>query len=216
VQVQGWDKDVYSVSLCKAAAPGSDTEKLLPQIKLSLAGGELSVAGPSHDEDVATYLLIRAPKAAALDMHVQNGPMSLYDADGKITGRAVNGPVSAKGCTGDLDLSAENGPVSSEDNGGNLRLRSQNGPIDVSLSGDRWNGSGLEAHTVNGPVTLTLPQGYQSGVVVESDGHGPFSCHASACSEGRKTWSDNGKRVEFGSGPTKVHVSVVNGPVTVD
>jgi hypothetical protein len=52
-------------------------------------------------------------------------------------------------------------------------------------------------------------------VVLESDGHGPFSCHASVCSEGRKTWDDEHKRVEFGAGPTVIHVSTVNGPVTV-
>lgn len=216
LQVQGWDRDAYSVSLCKAAAPGSAAETRLPQVKLSLTGGELAVAGASHDEDMTTFLLIRAPKAAALDMHVENGPMSLYRADGKITGRAVNGPVSATGCTGELDLAADNGPVSSEDNSGTLRLRSQNGPIDVSLRGEQWVGSGLDAHTENGPVTLRLPHGYKSGVLVESAGHGPVSCHASVCSEARRTWNDDHKRIEFGSGPTKVRLSVVNGPVSVD
>ena len=194
----------------------TDAESLLSQIKLSFQNGELTVAGPSHDDAAATYLLVRAPKAAALDLEVTNGPLSVYHVAGKITARAQNGPVSASGCTGELDLSAQNGPVSSEDNSGRLRLHAQNGPVSVSLRGDVWIGPspGLEARAENGPVTLQIPRGYKSGVVVESTGRGPFSC-ASVCSEGRKSWDDDHKRVEFGSGPPMIRVSVGNGPVSV-
>jgi len=67
-----------------------------------------------------------------------------------------------------------------------------------------------------GPVELQIPSGYKSGVILESDGHGPFKCHSSVCSEGRKTWDDDRKHIEFGFGPTLVRVSTVNGPVSVD
>jgi len=53
-------------------------------------------------------------------------------------------------------------------------------------------------------------------VVVESEGHSPFQCQASVCSEGRKTWEEDVKRIEFGNGPAVVRVSTVNGPVSVD
>jgi len=65
-------------------------------------------------------------------------------------------------------------------------------------------------------VTVSIPSGYQSGVVVESEGHSPFQCQASVCSEGRKTWEEDVKRIEFGNGPAVVRVSTVNGPVSVD
>src|SRR5262245_43645656 len=42
VQVVGWDKDNYSVSLCKAVAPGA--ENLLSQIKLNVGHGEVGVS----------------------------------------------------------------------------------------------------------------------------------------------------------------------------
>ena len=53
-------------------------------------------------------------------------------------------------------------------------------------------------------MKLQIPSGYKSGVILESDGDGPFQCHSSVCSEGRKTWDDDRKRIEFGSGPTLV------------
>src|SRR5215475_14458576 len=46
LQVEGWDRDAYQVTLCKAAEAGSGAESLLAEIKLSFANGELTVSGP--------------------------------------------------------------------------------------------------------------------------------------------------------------------------
>lgn len=215
LQVQGWDQNTYSVTLCKAVRPGSDTDSLMSQIKMTLAHAELGVTGPASHGRWGAHLLIKAPRAAAMELNVHNGPLSLYQVEGNLKARAVNGPISVSGCKGDLNLTAENGPISLHDNSGKLYVQTQNGPITIELDGTTWSGAGLEAHANNGPVTLRVPSGYQSGVILESDGHGPFSCHASVCGEGRKTWDDDHKRVEFGSGPTVVHVSTMNGPVSV-
>lgn len=215
LQVEGWDQDSYSVTLCKAVEQGSDAENLLSEIKMTFSNGQLGVSGPSSHDRWTAHLLVKAPRAAAMDLHVNNGPMSLYQVNGNLKVRAVNGPITVRGCTGELDLSAENGPVSLEQNGGKQKVTTQNGPISIDLDGQNWSGAGLEAHATNGPVTLRVPSGYQSGVVLESDGNGPFSCRADVCNEGRKTWDEEHKRVEFGPGPTVVHVSAVNGPVTV-
>jgi hypothetical protein len=64
-------------------------------------------------------------------------------------------------------------------------------------------------------VAINIPQDYESSVVVESQGNGPLSCRAKACAEGRKTWDEERKRVEFGSGPAVIRVSTVNGPLSV-
>jgi len=215
VQVQGWDQNNYSVTLCKAARPGSEAENVLSQIKLTFSNGELGISGPSSRHQWSAHLLIKAPRSAAMDLNVHNGPMGLFEVEGNLKVHAVNGPITVEKCKGVLNLTAENGPISLEENSGKLNVRTQNGPITISLEGKSWNGEGLEAHATNGPVTLRVPSGYQSGVVLESDGHGPFSCAASVCNEGRKTWDENSKRVEFGSGPAVVKVSTVNGPVSV-
>src|ERR1700751_3911030 len=213
--IRGWDQNTYAVTLCKAARPGSDAESLLGQVKLTFAGGTLGVSGPGSHHEWSAYLLIKAPRGAALDLVVHNGPMDLYEVQGNVKARATNGPISVEGCKGELDLSAENGPISLQQNSGKLDVNTQNGPITIELEGTRWNGAGLQAHAHNGPVTLRVPSGYQSGVILESVGHGPFSCRASVCGEGRKNWDEEHKRVEFGTGPTVIRVSTVNGPVSV-
>jgi DUF4097 and DUF4098 domain-containing protein YvlB len=216
MQVVGWDKENYSVTACKAAALGDAAERLLSQITLSIEKGTVSTHGPSgEDEDWTVYLLIRAPKSAAIDLETMNGPISLYDVNGKLTAHAHNGPISLKNFSGDAEISALNGPISVEGSSGNVHIRTENGPISVDLKGTNWSGTGLSADAQNGPVTLSVPSGYQSGFVVETRNYTPMSCHASVCDNARKTWDDDHRRIEYGASPAVVHLSTVNGPVSV-
>jgi DUF4097 and DUF4098 domain-containing protein YvlB len=215
LQVEGWNNNDFSVTLCKAADPEGDAQNVLSQIHLTFQNGELGVTGPSSHDRWSAHILVKAPKGTSLDLRVKNGPMGLYNVDGNVKARAQNGPITVMGCSGNVDLATQNGPVTLEGNSGKLRVDAQNGPLTISLSGTNWNGSGIEAHANNGPLTLEIPSGYQSGVLVESEGRSPFQCHSSVCSEGRKTWDDDRKSIEFGSGPTVVHLSTVNGPISV-
>ena len=216
IDVEGWDKDSYSVTLCKGAEDGSDAQAILDQIHMSFQNGDLGVTGPLSHQHWAAHLLIRSPKASALELSLINGPLSLHQVDGQIQVRTKNGPVSVVGCSGELDLNAQNGPLTLEDNRGKQTVHVQNGPVTLALSGDSWDGAGLDAQGTNGPLTVRVPPGYKTGVLVQSEGNSPFECHASVCSEGRKTWDDDHKQIEFGSGPTLVRVSTVNGPVSVN
>ncbi len=216
LQVEGWDKNDYSVTLCKAADPDGNASDVLSKIHLTFQNAEVGVSGPSSHERWSAHLLVKAPQGASLDLQANNGPLGLFHVNGNARVRVQNGPITISGCNGDLDLKANNGPVTLEGNSGKLRVDAQNGPVTVSLQGTTWNGSGIEAHANNGPLTLRIPEGYQSGVLVESDGHSPFRCRASVCTEGRKTWDDDRKSIQFGSGPTMIHLSTVNGPISVN
>ena len=215
IQVQGWENETYSVTLCKAAEQGSDAESILSEIHLSLNNGELGISGPSSHSHWSAHLLIRSPKAAVLDVSMNNGPLRLQNVDGRIKVRSENGPVTVRECSGELDLSSQNGPLTLDRNSGKQTVHTHNGPVTLALSGDTWVGDGLEAHAMNGPISLQIPSGYRSGVVLETEGQSPFEC-ASVCSEGRRTWDDDHRRIEFGSGPTLVRVSTINGPVSVN
>src|SRR5215469_15017931 len=88
-QVVGWDNANYSVTACKAAEAGSDAERVLSQITMTIENGTVSTHGPSGEEqDWTVYLSIRAPKAAAIELETKNGPISLYDVNGKLTAHA--------------------------------------------------------------------------------------------------------------------------------
>jgi hypothetical protein len=216
VQVQSWDQTNYSVTACKAAADDGDAEHTLSQIKLTVQNGEVSTDGPNNeDHNWTVYLLIRTPKGASLDLDTTNGPLSLYGVDGKLTAHATNGPISVRDFSGEADITAQNGPIDVAGSSGNIRIHTQNGPISVDLKGRNWNGGGLSADATNGPLTLFVPPDYQSSFVVESRNYAPMNCHASICDNARKTWDDNNRRIEFGNSPAMIHLSTVNGPVSV-
>jgi len=161
------------------------------------------------------FLLIRTPKAADIELTTHYGPAGFYSVDGKITARATNGPISIRDCSGEADIAAVNGPISFSGTGGKLRLHTENGPISVALNAATWSGAGLVADAVNGPLTLRVPSGFQSSFLVESSEHTPVSCQASICSETRRTWDDEHRRIEFGSGEPLIRLSTKNGPVSV-
>ncbi len=226
--VLGDDRSDVSVTACKAAAAEQD----LSRIAVSLEGGEIFVRGP-EGRDWLVHLIVRTPRGAGLDLDVtngpvavrgmtgavtaraQNGPLSFEESSGPIRAEARNGPISLKACPGTVSATAVNGPVSVSGSGGDVDINTQNGPISVKLSGSRWDGR-LEAHARNGPLSLSLPEGYSSAVSVESSGRSPFQCRAKACGEARRNWAEDSRRIEFGdSSAPVVRLSTVNGPVSI-
>lgn len=228
VYVIGERRRDFGVTACKAARRAED----LDQIRVSPKGSGVSFQGPSGD-DWLVFLIVRAPRDAAVDLEVMNGSIAVRELSGKVTARttngpisianasgeldatAVNGPISLDGCTGSGKAKAVNGPISFEGSAGTYRLDTQNGPISVALEGDTWDGGGLDARAVNGPLSLKLSGDYRSGVVVEAHGSGPVSCPDSACQKARKSWDDNSRRIEFGDENPLVRLSTRSGPVSI-
>jgi hypothetical protein len=212
IRATGWDGRGFSVKACKAVDDGEDPSA----IRVTQSGNEISADGPDGDRWVV-YFLVRVPRGATLDLRSTNGPIGIAGVDATITANVENGPISVKESSGKIDARAVNGPISITGGSGDVTLKATNGPISVKLDGSSWNGN-LNAETQNGPVSLKLPQGYRSGVVVESRGHGPVSCRAEECkkiSMFNDSDDDELRRLEFGSGPTVVRLSTVNGPVSV-
>ena len=211
IQVSGGR--AFSVRVCKASAFGDARN-----IRVNLSGNEIT-ADRGDDSNSVVYYLVSVPRGGALDLSANNGPISIRSVDGNVTAHAHNGPISVTDSSGSLDISTQNGPISFAGDSGTVKLHATNGPISVKLAGSGWNGGSLDAATENGPLTVRLPRGYRSGVLVESDGHGPMTCRAEACRDVRR-FDDNGdddrpRRIELGSGTRAVTLSTNNGPIAV-
>jgi len=217
IRVIGGSGREYDVTVCKAAA-GDDQEGAqarLAAISASVRNGELSVSGPSGG-DWSAYLIVRAPRNAAMDLEANNGPIGLRNLGGAVKAHSINGPISLRECSGDIQATTENGPISLSGSGGKLRLTTENGPISVDLSGSQWQADGLEARTENGPLNLKVPAGYEAGVRVETSGHSPMRCSPAVCGQAQRTWDDEHRFIELGSSSPAVRMSTVNGPVSVE
>ena len=213
IHVTGGRGPNFEVTVCKAAAGETtgDAIGVLSEVTASVQGGRLRVSGPSGGSWVA-HVIIEAPANAVLDLSTTNGGISLNEVDGRIKADATNGPISVRSVSGRIDASTENGPISLSGGAGEMVLNAQNGPITVNLQGTEWTGGSLEAHTKNGPLTLRLPDGFRSGVVVDASQHSPVTCD---CPDARTTLEGRQKRFEFGSSTPLVRMSTVNGPVSI-
>ncbi len=219
MMVQGWQKDEYSITVCKTAAARQEARarETLEGISSSFSDGQLSVRGPTTEErNWVVYLIVQTPEGATADLETENGEISLREFSGTLRARAENGPVTVGRCSGEIEARTENGPISVVGGRGRLRVSAQNGPISVELASRRWQGAGLVARTENGPLRLRIPPGYRSGITVEATGSSPFSCKASECKQARKTWDEEVRRIEFGEAGPVVRLSTVNGPVSIE
>jgi len=215
IQVSGWDRDQYSIKACLGAAGNSAeaAQRLLSQIALSAQEGRVTVTGPG-DENWMGYLIIRAPNGAAMELEAKNAPIGVSSIMGSIEARNQNGPVTLNDVDGQVHAEVVNGPISFAGSRGEHRLNVRNGPLSVELLGSRWESGGLEGHTENGPVSLSLPPDYQSAVQVDTSKHSPVECRAAQCKEAARTW-DRPNLIAFGGPNPVIRLSTMNGPTTV-
>jgi hypothetical protein len=216
VKLIGGDGNQYEVTVCKYAGADSQSEadQILKQITAEHSSNTIGVQGPDADHWTAS-LIIRVPKGANMSVSAHNGPVSAKAVSGTFDLNSVNGPISVKEASGKLTAKAHNGPISFTGDSGDYNFETQNGPISIELASSSWQNGKLDARANNGPISLKLPTGYQSGVVLTSDGHAPMSCSAEVCKQARKTWEGDEKRIEFGPANALIHISTHNGPVSV-
>jgi len=216
IRVQSWDKDDYSIRVCKSAAGRTEEKarKTLESIGLSLSGGRLDIDAPSN-RAWNVHLIVKVPKNAQLELQTENGEINLKNVSGSIHAKSENGPIDLTKCSQKVDATTENGPISIRGGRGDFRVRAQNGPISVDLLGTSWDGTGLEARTENGPLSLNLPGNYKSGIRVQAKGYSPMSCKAPECKAAHKSWDDNQRWIEFNGDPQLVKLYTVNGPISV-
>jgi len=218
IKVRGWDRPEYSVETCKVAVAetSAGADQMVRNISVSRSAGRLSFNGPATDAgDWLVYFIVHAPKDATLDLETRNGPIAVRDMNGSMKLRAANGPIGIQDCGGNIEAHTTNGPIAFSGSGGDVHLTAQNGPIALKLSADTWNGPQLEARTINGPLALSVPDTFLSGLRVETSGHSPLSCTAAAC---RNAWTDAGRSsrvLQMNGSNGTVRVSTENGPVAV-
>ena len=197
VSVRAWDgADVRVVQRIQAWAPSrSEAQAIAGRVRVHTDGGEIHAEGPesARRTGYAVNYLIYVPRRMDLRL------------------TANNGPVAVRGVTGRMELSVRNGPLALDDLGGNVHARATNGPLAVHLTGSRWNGEGLDAETTNGPVTLTVPDGYHATLTTGTV-NGPMNVDIPITVQGRFPRQFT---TQLGGGGAPIRAVTTNGPVVV-
>ena len=211
VRVQPSTDGKTSALICMAAGATSDkaAEAILDRLSVVNQGGVLRVDGPEDDE-WAALIVLSVPDGSTLDMSATNGPLRVGDVDGRFTLRTMNGPIKVVNVGGVVDARAQNGPIKFMGHSGDVSLVTQNGPLDVEVDAKEWSGKGLEGSTQNGPLKLSVPDDVKTSAEVSGG-----RLWLARWDWTRHLGDESPSTVRFGTGPVKVRLSTVNGPVKV-
>jgi hypothetical protein len=140
--IHGWAR-VEAVADDEAMA-----QAIVAAVKIEASGGTLRAEGPAQDRDEHWSVSYRLSVPSRTDLTLET----------------VNGGLSVSGVSGRLDLATINGGLNLREISGHVRGQTQNGGVSIDLSGDRWEGEGLDVTTRNGGVTLRIPRNYSANL----------------------------------------------------
>lgn len=186
VEVSGWDQNTVDVSGTKYGPTQQVADDLKVSIDNSPDAISIRVVRPSeHRNNLGARFVIKVPRTALLDrITTSNGAIRTTDGTGPARLRTSNGQIRVNGLDGTLDAQTSNAPIELTDVNGDVVAHTSNGHIHAQ----RLNGtleatttnSGVNAEvkrtdkpvrveTSNGPVELTLPEGFSRDVRVNTN-----------------------------------------------
>jgi hypothetical protein len=147
VGVQGEDRrDVQVRALVHAwGRDEAEAERIASAVNIR-SDGTLRADGPEQEGRAGWSVgyEILTPREIDLNVETRNGSIAVGDV------------------SGNLALEAQNGSLKLDAVAGNVRGRTTNGGVDAELTGDTWQGTGLDLETKNGGVRLRVPENYSA------------------------------------------------------
>jgi hypothetical protein len=191
----GGGSEMRILAVVRANAREEAEARRMAEAVRILTDGTIRAEGPRPERRAWWSVSFRAavPERTDVDLHSQNGGITLEGLRGRSRFETTNGGVTL------VDL------------GGTVEGETTNGGVTVRLSGDRWEGEGLDVRTTNGGVTLHVPTGYNARLETATV-NGAMDLRFPVQVQGRI-----GKRVstELGSGGPTVRATTTNGGVVV-
>jgi hypothetical protein len=199
IHVRGWDRGDVLVRARVAAHADTDAEarQIVAAIRVETTGPSVHVIGPDTDRDRHTSWSVsfdvQAPRNAVLALNTRNGGIGIEDFGGSAKFRTTNGGVSL------LNV------------GGDIRGGTTNGGVTVELTGDHWDGPGLDVETRNGGIRMTIPTTYSAALETGTT-RGRVSVDFPVTVQGR---IGRELTTTLGSGGAKIRAVTVNGGVSI-
>ncbi|HLK67145.1 MAG TPA: DUF4097 family beta strand repeat-containing protein [Bryobacteraceae bacterium] len=195
VEISGWDQNSVDISGTKYGPTQEDADDLKVSVDHTADSVSVHVLRPSDQKNNnrGARLVLKVPRGAFLDRIItSNGAIRTIDGAGPARLKTSNGPIAVAHLKGRLDAETSNGPVELEDVDGDVMAHTSNGMIQVKrLNGTldaTTSNSAIRAEiersdrpihlqTSNGPVELTLPEGFDREVRVRTN-NSPITVHA--------------------------------------
>src|SRR6266851_5341002 len=147
IRVTGWDRgDVLVRAVVRGyGETDADARRMVAGVHIETAA-HIRALGPEpgRRESWSVQFEIHVPRHAQIALHTNNGGIAINDFRGIAEFRAHNGGVTLSNV------------------GGEIKGETTNGGMTIDLTGDRWDGMGLDVTTTNGGIKLTLPERYSA------------------------------------------------------
>ncbi|HEV3198421.1 MAG TPA: DUF4097 family beta strand repeat-containing protein [Bryobacteraceae bacterium] len=186
VEISGWDQNTVDISGTKYGPSQQAADDLKVNIDNGPDSVSIRVLRPSERRNnQGARFVIKVPRSAVLDRIItSNGAIRTADGSGPARFRTSNGPIHVTGLRGPLDAQSSNGPVELLNLDGDVVAHTSNGRIHAEhLNGTleaTTSNSGIHAdisradrpvrvETSNGPVDLTLPDGFNRDARVSTN-----------------------------------------------
>jgi len=199
INVVGEDRSDVALE-AKVTAWGSsesDATNLLNEVVIDTAGGDVHDHGPHENffgrRGYSVDYHLHVPRHLTAEFHSMNGGIELASLDGTIRFSTTNGGVGLKALSGDVEG------------------RTTNGGLNIALSGDRWQGQGLQADTTNGGVDLHVPDHYSAHLEAGTT-NGGIRVDFPVTVQGE---IKNHLDTNIGSGGATIHTQTTNGGITI-
>jgi len=196
IKVIGWDRgDVLVRSIVRGSGDtDADARRVVAGVHIETAA-HIRATGPERDgrENWSVQFELHVPHRAQLALRTNNGGISIDDFQGIAEFRARNGGVTLRNV------------------GGEIKGETTNGGLTIDLTGDHWDGQGLDVSTHNGGVKMTVPERY-SAELETGTVNGRVSTDFPVMVQGR---FDRQLNTTLGSGGVKLRVMTTNGGVTI-
>ncbi len=200
IRVMGWDQNSIRVQAIVQtnARDEARARELAQSVQLVAGGGQVSASGPETNrrEWWSVSYRISVPRKNDLQL------------------RANNGGITIEGVSGNIRFETRNGGVRLSELGGMVRGQTHNGGLSVVLSGQRWDGEGIDVETTNGGVTLSIPDGYNAELETRTF-NGGFRTEYPITVQGELS-QRRGISATLGAGGSPVRVRTTNGALRIN
>jgi hypothetical protein len=196
ISVKGWDGNnvLVRAKVETAALTDADAKGLASNVSVQ-TGATIRADGPQQDRDqhwsVSYEVFVPRPTRLSLTTH--------------------NGGIHIEDVTGGAEFNAVNGGIHLDNLAGMVQGRTTNGGVHIKLTGDRWQGQGLDVQTTNGGVHIEMPRNYSAQLDFATTNGG---VHADV--EGGESRPKGRISATVGSGGPTIRAVTTNGGVHVE
>ena len=176
-----------------------EAQAIARDVRIAVDGGRVRASGPDRSRGAGWQVdfVGSVPRAHALDIDAENGPISVRNLSGDIRIEGSNGPLDLRGLSG------------------SVHARTSNGPLTLEMTGTPLASGGIDVETSNGPLTVTLPRGIDARLEAGTE-NGPISTNMDVDIRRPNRWSVSGEiDATLGQGGPQIRARTTNGPLTV-